>query len=173
MEAKHDESDEEKDMELEEKDSHIEEVKETEEEDTVPSSPPTVNVTSIEIDEHGTLVTDGLDFSVDFALSKPLLGGRWEMSFIVDSMHGRHAVPLSPSAGGESQDFGEGSNAAMLTIDSVDVSGVKPGALSNAGLLVAKLVNEGGGGVVTINSVVMVREEGEGEFVRDIFNPLE
>lgn len=56
----------------------------------------------------------------------------------------------------------------------MDVSGVKPGALANCGLLVASLRGGAGGSVVVVdvNLVVMVAEV-DGRLMRRVFNPLE
>lgn len=62
-----------------------------------------------------------------------------------------------------------------LQVDRVDVSGVKPGALANCGLLVASLRGGAGGStvvVVDVNLVVMVAEV-DGRLMRRVFNPLE
>lgn len=131
---------------------------------------PVVNVTAIDIVEHGSLVSDGFDFEIEYDLEgEGITEGHWRMSFIVDSMHGRHQIPLVSS---EPCPHPAGPNSALVEVPEVDVSSVKPGALTNAGLLVAALVAGGGEELVVVNSVVMVREEG-GAFVREIFNPLE
>lgn len=56
--------------------------------------------------------------------------------------------------------------------DRVDVSGVKPGVLSNAGLLMCCLLANGGQEVATVNMVVQVKKEG-GVYMREIISPLD
>ena len=54
---------------------------------------------------------------------------------------------------------------------SIDVSGIKPSILTNAGLLIATLCS-GGREVMDLNMVVQVQQTGS-DFVRLIYNPLE
>jgi hypothetical protein len=54
----------------------------------------------------------------------------------------------------------------------VDVSGVKPGVLSNVGLLMCRLLSGDRQEVVTVNMVVQVKRQGD-TFVREITSPLD
>ncbi|GMH59663.1 hypothetical protein TrRE_jg7356, partial [Triparma retinervis] len=90
------------------------------------------------------------------------------VEYLVDGMLRRHVVPLASTP----PDFYDsGPQAALISVDSVDVSKVEPGKLANAGLLKVD-VREGGENVCTINCVVMVEERG-GEFTREIYSPFE
>ena len=53
----------------------------------------------------------------------------------------------------------------------IDVSGIKPSNLTNAGLLIATLMSQGQE-VIEVKLVVQVSKSGE-DFMRVIFNPLE
>ena len=56
--------------------------------------------------------------------------------------------------------------------DEIDTSGIKPSALSNAGILCASLHGQEDDGILDVKLVVNV-EKDKGEFIRTIFNPLE
>ena len=56
--------------------------------------------------------------------------------------------------------------------DQVDVSGVKPGVLSNAGLLMCRLLCGDRYEVATVNMVVQVKKEGDC-YMREIISPLD
>ena len=66
--------------------------------------------------------------------------------------------------------------SSQIQVEEVDVSGIKPGVLSNVGLLMCKLVTEGTSGerreVATLNMVVNIRKEGA-SFLREIITPFE
>ena len=58
-------------------------------------------------------------------------------------------------------------------VDRIDVSGIKPSRLANAGLLIATLFSEDTE-IIEVKLVVQVsQEEKGGSFTRCIFNPLE
>lgn len=56
-------------------------------------------------------------------------------------------------------------------VDRIDVGGIAPSTLSNAGLLVATLVTRSGAEVLDVNAVVQVAREGDA-FSRCILDPL-
>ena len=56
-------------------------------------------------------------------------------------------------------------------IDDIDFSGISPSSLANSGLLMAVLIVDGNE-VISVNMVVNVDED-QGNFYREIFNPLE
>ena len=119
-------------------------------------------------------MTDGLELTISYSLSTPLPNGAWEYCYLVDSVRNRHVIKLGRL---EEEDLERGENESFFEVDSIDVSGIKKGALTNAGLLSAALLSRRDNEsepveVFKLNFVVQVREVG-GEFVRTIFNPLE
>uniref|UniRef100_A0A7S2V3U6 Uncharacterized protein n=1 Tax=Fibrocapsa japonica TaxID=94617 RepID=A0A7S2V3U6_9STRA len=131
-----------------------------------------VVVNRIEVGPSACPVTDGLELEVDFDIDREAQEAQWEIKLIVDSSHTRHIIILGST---EPDDYAEGPNNFYFSVPSVNISGVKPGALTSAGLLVASLKGTVGGDkvhIVDIKMVVQVEEE-DGQFIRNIFNPLE
>ena len=71
-------------------------------------------------------------------------------------------------------------NIMYFSVDSVNVSSIKKGHLTNSGLLSCSMFvpSHGGGGgeeeeIFKLNLVVNVVLNDEGEYVRTIYNPLE
>lgn len=87
---------------------------------------------------------------------------------MVDSVSARHIIELGST---EPADYAAGTNSFSFKTPSVDVSGIKPSRLANAGLLTASLTSDGTE-VMDLNMVVQVTKEGD-EFVRTVYNPLE
>lgn len=72
----------------------------------------------------------------------------------------------------EAEDYSEGANHMRFAVAAIDVSGIKPSSLANAGLLIASLRDGAGAEIIDVNFVVQVSKSGDG-FERCIFNPLE
>jgi len=136
------------------------------------SSPPSIVVDILSCDcqpVDDCEVTDGLDLEVDFDLSENLSEATWEMKYLVDSMRKRHVIALGET---EMTNYEAGPNSFLFSVDGIDVKNIKPGALTNAGLLSCVLKDGEGEEVFCLNFVVQVRHEGD-KFVRTIFSPLE
>uniref|UniRef100_A0A7S2WJA3 Uncharacterized protein n=1 Tax=Rhizochromulina marina TaxID=1034831 RepID=A0A7S2WJA3_9STRA len=129
---------------------------------------PTVDVTRVEIAPNECPVCDPLTLEMDFLLSQGLPEAQWVVKFLVDSAQERHVVDLGAT---DVEDYRAGPNSFLFEVPTIDISGIRPGALANCGLLTASLVC-GADTIIDVNMVVMVTEE-EGDFIRTIYSPLE
>jgi hypothetical protein len=70
------------------------------------------------------------------------------------------------------EDLVDGESEMEFSCPSIDVSGIAPSTLANAGLLMAGLFVDGNE-VATVNMVVMVTKDADGRLFRQILSPLE
>lgn len=68
-------------------------------------------------------------------------------------------------------EYDEGENEVEFRVDMIDVSGIPPSSLANAGLLIAEMRIDGRE-IAAVNLVVNVRKQGD-KIVREILSPLE
>lgn len=134
---------------------------------------PTIDVTRISVEPNNCTISERLDLELDFSTSDDITNGVWEVKYMVDSIRKRHIIVLGAS---KPRDYPSGEASFAFGVDSIDVSGIKPSALSNAGLLIASLSGESSSGdrveIIDVNLVVQVSKDGD-DFVRCVFNPLE
>jgi len=128
-----------------------------------------VDVTQIQLTPNHCAVSDPLDIEIDYNLSSAVRDAAWRFQFMVDSAHERHIIELGMSP--RSQILDAGDNSVLFSVSHIDVSGIRPGALTNCGLLTASLFG-GDVAIMDVNMVTMV-EQHDGEFIRNIYSPLE
>jgi len=127
-----------------------------------------IEVTSIDIEGDDAELTAALALTVEFELTAPLRDAHWVVRFTVDSMNLRQIVELGET---DREDYVRGGNTMEFECATIDVAGIRPGALTNAGLLGAVLMHRGEE-VLTVNCVVDVKNV-DGTIRRVIYNPLE
>jgi hypothetical protein len=133
------------------------------------SSPARIRVLRIEVDEGPSPLTAPLELDVEFSTDAPLAAAHWEVKYLVDSVYARHVIRLGAT---EPADYGRGEHAFSFEVGAIDIAGIEPSVLTNAGLLIATLCSAVGGEVMDLNMVVQVQQAGD-EFTRLIYNPLE
>ena len=111
-----------------------------------------VDVTGIVIEPNECDLSERLELEVDFSLDRPLCDAQWEIRYMVDSVQRRHVIILGET---ELEDYPEGASSFLFSVPRIDVSGIKPGSLTNAGLLTASLRADGRE-VMDLNMVVQV-----------------
>lgn len=95
-------------------------------------------------------VTSPLDLFLRFQLDRDVVGGKFIIKFLVDACHHRIIKILKET---QIEDYIEGENELDVSIPYIDISGIEPSTLTNAGLLMAVfIVND-----VEVASVNMVR----------------
>ena len=87
---------------------------------------------------------------------------------MVDSAHKRHIILLGTT---DVEPLVTGMASFYFAVPRIDVADVKPGTLTNCGLLTASLRADGEA-VLDVNMVVVVTHEAGG-LVRTIFSPLD
>ncbi|OQR83497.1 hypothetical protein ACHHYP_14638 [Achlya hypogyna] len=122
---------------------------------------PQVDVLRVDISPNPTHISDELNLEVDFAVSKTVRKGYWEVQYLVDSL-GRT----------ETTDYTRGENHFQFSVAHIDVSGIKPSNLANCGLLSATFKTEAGDDIMDLKMVVQVSKQGD-SMQRIIYNPLE
>mmetsp|Transcript_34435 Transcript_34435/g.82201 ORF Transcript_34435/g.82201 Transcript_34435/m.82201 type:complete len:156 (-) Transcript_34435:27-494(-) len=132
-------------------------------------SVPTIDVSRLSAEPSIAPVTAPLTLEIDFSCSAAVRAAVWQVKYMVDSVGKRKIIVLGETG---AEDYAEGEHSMAFAVDSIDVSGIKPSALANAGLLIASLRDGDGTEIIDINLVVQVSKTDEG-FERCIFNPLE
>lgn len=116
----------------------------------VSSDTPRVDILELDISPSELVdISSGLSLNIKFELDRDVVAGYWSVQFLVDSCYSRIIRIL-----GETQvdDYTEGENEMHFEVPSIDVEGIEPSALTNAGLLMAKFMANG----VEVMSVNMV-----------------
>eukprot|EP01138_Halocafeteria_seosinensis_P006696 gb/GECG01006845.1/.p1 GENE.gb/GECG01006845.1/~~gb/GECG01006845.1/.p1 ORF type:complete len:139 (+),score=11.70 gb/GECG01006845.1/:1-417(+) len=129
---------------------------------------PRIEVTRIDASPNQCSVSEKLDLEMDFTTDREF-EGHWDVSYIVDGMRKRYIVHLGKTT---TETYKGGQNTMKFHASTIDVSDIKPSALSNAGMLCASLY-EGSTGIADVKMVVNVHKDKDGEFIRTIYNPLE
>lgn len=93
-----------------------------------------------------------------------LLGQTDVTDYRTGSHHFRFSVDVGPCL--------KGNLLNLFKVDEVNVGGIKPSRLTNAGLLTATL-KSGTDDVIDVNMVVQVASDRGGPLTRCIFNPLD
>ncbi|CAN0011163.1 unnamed protein product, partial [Phaeothamnion confervicola] len=112
-------------------------------------------------------VQEALDFDMEFELDAGVDDACWEIKFVVDSVNARHVVILGRTP---TRRYPRGRSSVSFSTPGINVTGIKPCTLANAGLLTATLC-VGDREVADVNLVVMVAKKA-GAFVRCIYSPL-
>ena len=119
-------------------------------------------------DGEPSLVSDPLDFRVDFFALRRFEDAHWQVKYLVDSVRKKYCIVLGKTEG----DDYDGEGSFRFHVDGIDVSGIKSKHLTNAGLLVCTLIDRDGVDVADIKLVVQVTKCGS-SLERTIFNPFE
>ena len=164
-------------------------------EDKGSCAPSVVRITRVDVDAGPSPLQSALDLAVDFFTDDDLQDAVWHLKYLVDSVYTRHIIrkcivcevyceclvslltrdislPCPTAlASTEPQIFEAGDCQFSFSIPEIDVSEVKPSALSNAGLLIATL-QSGDCELLDLSMVVQVQPQ-DGELYRVIYNPLQ
>mmetsp|Transcript_16546 Transcript_16546/g.34545 ORF Transcript_16546/g.34545 Transcript_16546/m.34545 type:complete len:159 (-) Transcript_16546:8-484(-) len=129
---------------------------------------PSVEVRRIDITPESAPLNDGLELELEYEVEGHLIDASWEIKFMVDSAHKRHIVLLGTT---DAEPLVSGLGSFYFMVPQIDVTDVKPGTLTNCGLLTASLTSDGMP-VLDVNMVVVVTQEACG-LVRTIYSPLD
>mmetsp|Transcript_73490 Transcript_73490/g.209102 ORF Transcript_73490/g.209102 Transcript_73490/m.209102 type:complete len:190 (+) Transcript_73490:1847-2416(+) len=160
---------------------------------------PSVEVRRIDITPESAPLNDGLELELEYEVDGQLIDASWEIKvepppelplspsptfltntphrsdarfappqFMVDSAHKRHIILLGTT---DAEPLVSGLGSFYFMVPQIDVTDVKPGTLTNCGLLTASLTSDGMP-VLDVNMVVVVTQEACG-LVRTIYSPLD
>jgi len=114
-------------------------------------------------------VESSLELKIVFELDRDVVAGYWTVKLLVDSCDARIIKVLGETG---AEDYPDGESDMYFSCDAINLQGVSPSALTNSGLLIATFMADGKE-VAAVNCVVNVTKNSRGEFMREIFNPLE
>eukprot|EP01039_Chlorochromonas_danica_P009759 gene9759-10793_t len=130
---------------------------------------PRVDILQLSIQPEGVVdISAPLSLDIRFDLDRDVVAANWVVQFLVDSCHRRIVRTLGETP---IEDYPDGESEMHFEVAKVDVEGIAPSALTNAGLLMAKFVVDGEE-VCSVNMVVQVCEKGE-RILREILSPLD
>jgi len=150
-----------------------------------------IKVTKIHVGPNMCPISEPLEVALEYELAEPVIGARWHVSYLVDSVRRRHLVDLG-AAGAGPEDLPRGTMLQLrFRSGNIDVGHLKPSQLCNAGLLIVTLRGrtagagegkeadsgkEGDGdedGLGAVQLVVQAMPAAGGGFIRSILNPWE
>lgn len=111
---------------------------------------PIVNVLDLKVEPSTPVdISAGLSLSILFEIDRDVIAGHWIIQYLVDSSSSRIVRILGETS---VEDYTEGENEMRFEVPAVDIDGIEPSALTNAGLLMAKLMANGDE-VISVNLV--------------------
>ena len=134
-----------------------------------PADYPGIEVTDLVITpSKKSPVEDGLEVKMVFELDRDVIAGFWTVKFLVDSSDNRIIKILGET---EPEDYPSGESDMYFTVARITVDDIPPSTLTNSGLLMCCFMADGVE-VATVNSVVNVFKDDNGNVMREILNPL-
>lgn len=109
-------------------------------EEEVPNFP-RVDILQLSIQPEGVVdISAPLSLDIRFDLDRDVVAANWVVQFLVDSCHQRIVRTLGETS---VEDYPDGESEMHFEVAKVDVEGIAPSALTNAGLLMAKFIVDG------------------------------
>mmetsp|Transcript_25569 Transcript_25569/g.35288 ORF Transcript_25569/g.35288 Transcript_25569/m.35288 type:complete len:134 (-) Transcript_25569:307-708(-) len=131
---------------------------------------PTIDLKSLDVSPNNCALSDPINLEMEFTSSEYIASGYWEIKYMVDMAAKRQIIELGKS---DKMDYVEGDNKFSFHLEGINFDGVKKSLLTNVGLFLACLMNEGGEEIIQVSMVTQVMKQADGQLTRMIMSPIE